>query len=163
MPLKNMRDCSVFIQDGTETPNEIELAYSDGNFKYSVARNIQQILDRGRLSELKLGNDAPIEGSFSKKYDQMIAKTTDANPSPYEAMMGIGAAAHWTSTSNYCGVYTFRLKLKCYDECAGEYEVTTFEKCFLKKTDVEEAEESNKQAFEFMDWETEPTVTWEAA
>jgi len=161
MPIRNFRDGVLKIQDGTAgTPNEITVLYADGNLKWDITRNVQQIMDRGSLSELKKGQDAPVTGSFAKKYDQVIARDTDANPSVYEAITGSGAASHWVSTSNYCGVYTCRLIFEIYDECKGETETITFEKCHFNKVGFEEAEEANKQNYEFMDWETEPSVAW---
>lgn len=160
MPVRNFRDGTLKIQDGTETPNEITVLYADGNLKWSETHEIKTILDRGSLSELKRGNDVPVSGSFSKKYDKIIARDTDAAPSVYEAVFGKGRAASWVSTSDYCGVYTCRLIWEIYDECLGETETITFEKCSFTKADVEEAEEVNKQSFEFTDNEIEPTIVW---
>lgn len=161
MNVRNMRDGILKIQDGTNgTPNEITVLYADGDLKWTITRNVQQIMDRGSLGQLKKGNDEPVTGSFTKKYDQVIARSSDANPSVYEAITGSGSAASWASTSNYCGVYTCRLIFEIYDSCRGETEKITFEKCHFGKIDFSEEEEVNKQAFEFMDWENEPTVEW---
>ena len=162
MPVRNMRDCTVKIQDGNTVPQEIELLYSEGDLKYSIERyELQQILDRGKLSELKKGNEKPVTLSFSKKYDQMIAKNTDSAPSVFEALTGTGKASSWVSTNTSdCGMYTCRVIFEIYDECLGQTETTTFENFHLNKTDVSEAADVNKQAYDGIDWETEPTIAW---
>ena len=161
MSLRNFRDGTLKIQDGTSgTPNEITVLYADGNLKFDVTEEVKQIFDRGSLAELKKGNDVPVTGSFSKKYDQIIARDTDAAPSVFEAVTGTGKAASWVSTSTFCGLYTCRLIFEIYDACKGETEKITFEKCHFGKKSFEEAEEVNKQSYEFTDFEDMPTMVW---
>jgi hypothetical protein len=158
MPIKNLRDGVLRIQDANG--EEITVLYSDGDLKWSITDNVQQIYDRGTLLELRKGTEEPITGSFSRKFDQIIAKNNDAAPSVYEAVKGKGSAAYWVSTTNYCGIYTCRLIFELLDECSAQIERVTFNNCHFGKIDFEEGEDANRQMFEFLDFETEPTVEW---
>lgn len=159
MPVKNLRDAILRIQDGSATPNEIQVSFSDGDLKFSIKDEMKTILDRGALAEMKRGPEAPIEGSFSRKFEELSQQIYATAPTFYEVITRTGGAAHWTSTNTATGVYSLRLIFDIYEEVPGrQHERITFEKVHFNKFDFEENEEANKESYEFTDFETKPII-----
>lgn len=160
MPLKNLRDAILRVQDNTAgTPNEIQIMFSEGDLKFSVKDEIKNILDRGELAEMKRGPEAPIEGSFSKKFEELSKQVNAVAPTFFEVVTHTGGAAHWVSTNSATGVYSLRLIFDLYEEVPGrQNERIIFEKCHFTKIDFEENEEADKESYEFTDFEVRPTV-----
>ena len=60
------------------TPLEKTALFTEGDFSFTVTKNINQLLDRGILTEFRRGDDAAVEWSFSAKFqDRTLRETLD--------------------------------------------------------------------------------------
>ena len=82
------------------TPQEIEIKIGEGNLTFTEAKNIDYILDRGRLDDVREGDQVPVDVNFDFKWDYILGVTGSSTPSVEEALKGIGEASDWTSTDS---------------------------------------------------------------
>lgn len=160
MGVKNLRNGTMIIQDGAATPQSITLTLDTGDLSWEETDNLNVVRDRGDLSGLTKGDEEPVTGSFSIKFQQFIKQSFEADPTAYEALKNIGAAASWATTDpNNCGTFATRIIFEIASCVAGESsERITFEKVHLTKNNFEEGDENNTLSFEFLDNEIAPTV-----
>ncbi len=97
----DMKDVTIKFLDGTPTPNEITITIGEGNLTYTETRNIEYILDRGVLDEVRLGDETPVELSTDFKWSFITGTTgTGGVPSPEDFLKRIGAASAYISTDS---------------------------------------------------------------
>ena len=79
MGTKNLRHGQIRVEDGTPvTPLARTLAFTDGDFSFSKTKNINIILDRGKLSHPMQGDQQPIDWSLTAKFvNRTIAQLFD--------------------------------------------------------------------------------------
>lgn len=65
---KNMRHGRLKIRSGDSTPLVKEVLYAEGDFNAEIARDLQEVEDRGVLSVHLEGQDQRVSGSFSAKF-----------------------------------------------------------------------------------------------
>lgn len=78
MSTKNLRHGRLRVQDGSGSALTKTLAFTDGDFSFNKTKNINAILDRGKLSHPAQGDQQPIDWSFTAKFvDRTIAQLFD--------------------------------------------------------------------------------------
>jgi len=122
----DLKDVTFRIIDGTPTPLFIDVKVGEGNFTYSEKRNVQYVLDRGNLDEVRLGDQVPMD----VKFDFVWEYITGASPTPTveDALKNVGQASAWISTdSDVCRPYCVDLQIWDVPNCAtGDQELITF-------------------------------------
>ena len=124
----DLKYATVTIVDGTAvTPLELEIKIGEGNLTWTETRNIEYILDRGLLDEVREGDQAPVELSFDFNWSYLSG--TGIIPSPNEALTQTGIASTWVSSdTDLCRPYAVDIVvLYIPTNCAAsEQETITF-------------------------------------
>jgi hypothetical protein len=109
------------IKDGAATPNELTIKIGDGNLTYSEKRNMEYLLDRGVIDEVREGDDVPMDINFTFNWEYIKgALSTTGSPSVEDALKQIGAAANWTSTdSDACRPYAVDIEITYEPNCSS--------------------------------------------
>lgn len=80
--------------DGSE---EIEFKFDAGNFTYSDQVAHEYDLDRGTLDAVSLGDEIPVDVSFTGRYDYFEGDSSE--PTIRDALRQAGEASGWVSTA----------------------------------------------------------------
>ena len=160
MPTRNLRDGQLAINDGSPSPNTITLALDEGDLVWTERSRVVNVLDRGDLSHMRQGDEQPVTGRFTLKFVEFISSGAPADPTPYEVLNRIGAAASWTSTNDDNGdVYTLELVFTITNpDPSGSDETVTFAKLCPARIELSEGDEYDTLSVEFQDFETAPTI-----
>jgi len=111
------------------TLKEIEVKIGEGNLTYSENRNIEYILDRGNLDDVREGDQVPLDVSFDFQWEYIVGSSGSAIPTVEEALKGTGEAAAWVSTdSDACRPFAVDLEITYapVPSTCGDQEVITF-------------------------------------
>ena len=92
----DLKNAVVTISDGTGTPLTMELKLGEGNLTISEKKNIDYILDRGTLDEVREGDEVPLDVRFDATWVYILGSAGVI--SPRDALLGVGSAAAWVST-----------------------------------------------------------------
>ncbi len=107
----------------------IEVKIGEGNLTYSENRNIDYILDRGLLDDVREGDQVPMDVNFDFQWEYIVGSSGSAIPTVEEALKGTGEAAAWVSTdSDACRPYAVDLEIEYLPvpSTCGDGEVITF-------------------------------------
>jgi hypothetical protein len=112
MPVVDLKKCTLKIKDGTSTtPQEVSVKIGQGNLTYTVARNIEYILDRGNLSSVREGDQIPCDVKFEFEWSYITTKAGDPAPSIEDALRKTGLAVSWISSdTDACNPYAVDLE-----------------------------------------------------
>ncbi len=129
----DLKDVTLKLRDGTTpTANELEIKIGEGNLTYSESRNIEYILDRGRLDEVREGDEVPMDISFEFVWEFIKGDTSSAGapPSIEDAFKNVGNAASWISTdADACRPFALDIILEHVPSCGAaggvDQEITT--------------------------------------
>ena len=108
----DLKNCTIKVKDGAS--NELEVKIGEGNLTYSESRNIQYTLDRGKLDEVREGDEVPMDVTmgFTWEYLRGSPSSSGAIPSIEEALKKIGNAADWVSSdADACRPYAVDLEV----------------------------------------------------
>jgi hypothetical protein len=109
-------------------PQSIVLKNGDGTVSFSEKKPREYKLDRGQLSEVRNGDEQPVEVSLDINYEFLESESGATTPTPREVLNQIGAAANWVSSdSDLCRPYSIDLVVEYDPNCSGtDKEVLTF-------------------------------------
>lgn len=143
---KTYRDGSIQIKDDPSGGNSITLTIEEGDLSVTETRNVNVIMDRGGMQGVRKGDDVPIEWSLSLKFTEAIKQTAASDPSVREAVLGVGAAAAWVSTTNnQSDVFTFDLDWTVTTpKAADSDERVSLEDAWIESVAISEDAEANK-------------------
>jgi len=162
MAERNKRDGVFVIQDGTETPNEITLACEVGDFTWDKSNPMTILRDRGVITGARAADDEVCKGSMTLNHVALcsdLSDTVEEDPTLYEILHSLAAAASWESTSDAGYAKTCRVIFWVLNPDAdGKDEKTVFEKVLLDTFNFAEGDPDTEK-FSFIDLETAPTVT----
>ena len=133
MAVIDLKKCTIQIEDGGSEALEVKVG--QGNLTYTEARNIEYILDKGSLDEVREGDEIPMDVRFDFTWVYLISATSTGTGTPTveEAIKGNGAAADWVSsdTANACAPYAVDITV-AHDPttnapagCTGDTETST--------------------------------------
>ena len=123
----DLKDVTLKIKDGTTPANEVEVVIGEGNITWSERRNMDYILDRGTLDEVREGDEVPVEVSMDFKWSYL--KGDGTTPSIEDALKRLNAAAAWVSTdADTCRPYAVDLEFENAPSpsACGDQETITF-------------------------------------
>jgi hypothetical protein len=82
-------------------PIFIKMKIGDGNITWNETKNREYKLDRGLISEVRNGDEAPMDVSFQMMYEELTASDPNTDPpTPEDVLKRRGAAATWVSSDN---------------------------------------------------------------
>jgi hypothetical protein len=136
----DLKKCTLTIKDGSSTPKECVIKFGDGNLTYSINRNIDYLLDRGVLNDVREGDQVPCDVSFDAIYEFYMSDVAGGESvTPAEALQKIESASAWVSTgADACEPYAVDLVLE-YDLTCGttKDETLTFSEFRYEKLDFD--------------------------
>ena len=118
----DLKDVTIKIKDGTTpTANEIEVKIGEGNLTYTERRNMDYTLDRGRLDEVREGDEVPVDVRMDFVWEFITGGTASgAIPTVEDALKRLGAASGWVSTdADSCRPYCVDIELEHTPGCTG--------------------------------------------
>ena len=120
----DLKKAIIKIKDGDG--NEIQVKIGDGNLSWSEKRQIEYLLDRGEIDDVREGDQEPVEVSLDLAWE-FIKSSTGQAPSIYEVLKQSGAASTWVSSdlTNPCAPYAVNIEVIYTPQCAG-VETETF-------------------------------------
>jgi hypothetical protein len=123
----DLKKATLKIKDGTGTPKTLTVKIGEGNLTYSEKRNNEYILDRGVLSDVKQGDEVPMEVSFDFMWEYILGSSSTA-PSVEEALKGASRIGWISTDSDACRPYAVDLELEYLPtpSTCGDQEVITF-------------------------------------
>ena len=157
---RTLRDGSLTINDGSETPKSMTLSLDQGDLSWTETKTVVKTLNRGKIAGgcIRPGNEENVTLSFTTAWTQLLGYTEDAqDPSfLYEMLNNIGDT--YTSTfANDC-LYTLEFVFTV-SPCGGVgAEVITFAYVYHTSLTMAEGDDSNTISFDGEDWELRPTV-----
>lgn len=122
------------LQDGTTpTPNTLTIKIGEGNLTYDETRNMEYILDRGLLDEVREGDEVPMDVSFEFVWEYIKGDSSSAGapPSVEDVLKNIGNASTWLSSdsANPCRPFAIDIVIENVPNCgagaAGDQEIIT--------------------------------------
>jgi len=128
----DLKNTTFKIKDGTGTPEEISITIGEGNLTYSENKNIEYVLDRGNLDEVREGDQVPMEVSFDFIWDYITALAASGTPTVEEALKNTGEASTWVSSDtgagNACRPYAIDIEViyAPVPTTCGDQETITF-------------------------------------
>jgi len=153
------RDGVLTIKDGSGTPNTLEVTFDMGDIAINRKQNVQTIKDRGALSHLRLGEEDPLEVSFSAYYRGLAAAS---GITVYEALFGESAAvsASWVSTTEDASdVWTTDLSIVYSDVDGSSTETVECSDFACTEFSLNEAADGIKLSFSGICATTSPSVS----
>jgi len=97
----DIKNTELKMQDGTTpTANEIVIKVGEGNLTYSENRTIEYTLDRGRIDEVREGDEVPMDVSFDLLWEFITGNTDSAGvpPTVEDVLKNQNNAATWISS-----------------------------------------------------------------
>jgi hypothetical protein len=87
----DLKNCTLFIrrtsQANTPPPggeadqgDYLIVKFGEGNFTYTIRRNIIYELDRGKLDDVRRGDEAPMDITFGGKYEYVMSIPAGSDP-----------------------------------------------------------------------------------
>jgi len=126
MAVIDFKETQLFLQDGTGgTPKEAEIIVGEGNLTFDETVTREYRLNRGKLNEVKNGDETPMAVSFDFEYQYL--RGDGVTPSLEDALKNRYAAATWITTdaSDPCAPYALNIKIVYDPDCAvGDMETT---------------------------------------
>jgi len=107
---------TVDLRGATITIGSTEIAVGQGTFSWSEAREMEFILDRGSLDEVRRGDDQPMEVSFEFTWKYTTYGTIE------DAVKGTA----FGSSESYCDPFKTDITVALDDSCGGSGVETTF-------------------------------------
>jgi hypothetical protein len=122
----DLKQCTLFLYDGTGTPNTLEVKFDEGSLKYTRKRNIEYKKNRGILDTTREGDEEPLDVSFEGRFNAIVSSSGDV-VTVTEFLEQEGAASAYESTGAACEPYAVDLILEVEHDCGSmEDEVITF-------------------------------------
>ena len=104
----DLKNCTITIKDGGS--ESLEVKVGEGNLTYSESRNIQYTLDRGKLDEVREGDEVPMDVKLDFTWEYL--RGSGSTPSVEEALKNIGIADSWVSSdTDACRPYAVDIEV----------------------------------------------------
>lgn len=116
----DLKDATLRIKDGTTpTPNSIEVKIGEGNLTYNESRNMEYTLDRGRLDEVREGDEVPIDVTLDFVWDFLKSSSlTGAIATIEDFFKKQGPAAAFVSTdADTCRPFAVDIEIDHRPDC----------------------------------------------
>lgn len=97
----DIKNTELKLVDGTTpTANELIIKVGEGNLTYSETREIEYTLDRGRIDEVREGDEVPMDVSFDLLWEFITGNLDSAGvpPTVEDVLKNENNAATWISS-----------------------------------------------------------------
>lgn len=97
----DIKNTELKLQDGTTpTVNQIIIKVGEGNLTYSENRTVEYTLDRGRIDEVRLGDEVPMDVAFDLLWEFITGNVDSAGvpPTVEDVLKNVGNASTWVSS-----------------------------------------------------------------
>ena len=88
----DLKNATITLQDGTGTPVTLEATIGEGNFTYSEKRNMDYLLDRGNLDDVREGDQVPVDVSFDFVWEYLTGEGGTGDPGTIEDFLKLRGA-----------------------------------------------------------------------
>lgn len=96
----------------------LEVEVGEGTASFSEKKNREYKLSRGKIYQVRNGDEAPMEVKLSFLWEFLRSASGDTMPTPYEVLKQIGLASDWLSTgSDPCAPYAIDIVIRFAPEC----------------------------------------------
>jgi hypothetical protein len=92
----------------------LKIKVGEGNITWNEKKPREYKKDRGRLDQVRDGDEEPMEVSLQLMYEELTASNPNSNPpTPSDVLKRRGAAANWlsTETTDPCAPYAINIRL----------------------------------------------------
>lgn len=154
---RNIRGGTLIVTDGNAQTLTLDL--EDSGLSWEMTDNVINVLDRGVLSHMRPGDEAPVTGNIGLKFKRFVG-TNVTTPTLVEALTRTSNAANWSSTNTDGGdVYTMKLvfEIAAVGTTLAE-EVTFAMVCPQGAIAFAEGDEWSTLSCAFQDFETAPSI-----
>ena len=104
----------------TVLPKQIEVKIGEGNLQYTEKRNMIYTRDRGRLSEVREGDEEPVDVSIDAIWE-FVRAASGGTPTIEDVLKKRGEASGWISTSSdLCQPYSVDIVIYYNTPCTGD-------------------------------------------
>jgi len=104
MSVLDIKNCIVRLEDGGS--NYIALSVGEGTLNYTERRPIEYLMEKGKIDEVREGDEVPMDVSFQFRW-KFIRSNTANTPSIEDALKNRYEAASWVSSdSDACRPYS---------------------------------------------------------
>lgn len=98
--------------------NALTIKLGDGTVKYDETVNMEYLMDRGKIDEVRLGDESPLSVDFDFRWTNIVG-TTGA-PTFEDALKQRGDCATWVSAdSDTCRPFAVNIEIHYDPGCAG--------------------------------------------
>jgi len=119
----DMKFVTMKLQDGTTpTPNQIEIKIGEGNLTYDENRPIEYTLDRGRIDEVREGDETPMDVTFDLLWEFITGNLDSAGvpPTVEDVLKNKNNAAGWISSDpDACRPFAVDIVLENVPQCGA--------------------------------------------
>jgi hypothetical protein len=115
----DFKECRLYIRGGGA--EEVEVVFGEGDFSFDRTTNINYELNRGKLSTVSKGDEAPLEVRFDARFIYLKTRSgSGADVTIYDALYQEGGAASWESSDpDVCQPYAVDLFMRYTPNCPG--------------------------------------------
>jgi hypothetical protein len=107
--------------DVTFTGRRLEIKIGEGNLTYTETVARDYMLDRGRLSDVRNGDETPMDVSFEFTWDWLSGVSASGVPTIKEVLKQQGEADDWESTDDdECAPYCVDIVVRYDPACGGD-------------------------------------------
>jgi hypothetical protein len=107
--------------DVTFTGRRLEIKIGEGNLVYTETVTRDYLLDRGRLSDVRNGDETPMDVSFEFTWEWLTGVAASGLPTIKDVLKKRGEAASWESTdTDECAPYCVDIVVRYDPNCGGD-------------------------------------------
>jgi hypothetical protein len=100
--------------------HSLEVSIGEGNCTFDESRNIEYKLNRGKLDDVREGNEVPMDVKLDAEWDFLRSPAGATIPTIEEALKKLGPAASWISSDpDQCRPYAVNIRILYVPPCGG--------------------------------------------
>lgn len=103
MSVLDIKNCIMRFEDGAS--HRLDVSVGEGTLTWTERRPVEYLMEKGRIDEVRLGDEVPMDVSFQFRW-KFLRSNTASTPSIEDALKQRYEAAAWTSSdSDTCRPY----------------------------------------------------------
>ena len=157
MATRNLRDGVLSVYDKGRA-HHITVSLDAGDLSWTETQNVIEVSDRGVLDHVRSGDEAPMDVSFSLKYQGLYASGGVAGITPYEAIKGVSGAAAYVNTQA-SDVHCSSLQFQVLNTSDTAEETIIFRDFYHTSIEFAEGDEFNTLSVTGRSFKTVPAIS----
>ena len=157
MATRNLRDGVLSVYDKGRA-HHMTVSLDSGDLSWTETQNVLEISDRGVLDHVRSGDEAPMDISFSVKYQGLYTVGGAAGVTPYEAIKGVSGAAAYVNTLA-TDVHCSSLQFQVLDTSDDVEETVIFRDFYYSSIEFAEGDEYNTLSVTGRSFRTAPVIS----